>query len=90
MISSPASEREQLQALLIREAQRAGTLVSDLLAAARLDAGVELRCGPVSLAALIDADLRRARSLHPDVTFRREGDPTGRRRPDSSPASCAI
>ena len=41
----PAADREHLQALLIREAQRAGTLISDLLAAARLDAGVELRPG---------------------------------------------
>ena len=44
----PAADREHLQALLVREAQRAGTLVSDLLAAARLDAGVELHLEPVS------------------------------------------
>ena len=47
----PAADREHLQALLVREAQRAGTLISDLLAAARLDAGVELHREPVSLGA---------------------------------------
>ena len=48
----PAEDREHLQALLIREAQRAGTLISDLLAAARLDAGVDLDLTPVSLGTL--------------------------------------
>ena len=35
-------QRQHLQALLMREAQRAGALISDLLAAARLDAGIDL------------------------------------------------
>ena len=39
--SLPAADRERLQALLVREAQRAGTLISDLLAAAR-DCGMQV------------------------------------------------
>ena len=71
-----AEERERLQLLLIGETGRASTLVNDLLTAARLDAGLELNRGPIELTEIIDADLRRERSLHPDVTFLREGDPT--------------
>jgi signal transduction histidine kinase len=35
----PESERQRLHLLLVREAQRAGRLVEDLLALARIDAG---------------------------------------------------
>ncbi len=75
-------QRQHLQALLIRESQRAGTLISDLLAAARLDAGVDLLMQPVSVAALASAEATRVRVLHPtssvtvsgpDLTVR--GDP---------------
>lgn len=68
-------ERERLQLLLIGETDRASTLVNDLLTAARLDAGLELNRGPVDVTEIIEADLRRARSLHPGVTFLREGGP---------------
>ncbi len=64
----PAADREHLQALLVREAQRAGTLISDLLAAARLDAGVELHPEPVSLGTLAAHELDRVRLLHPQAT----------------------
>ncbi len=63
------ADRERLQVLLIREAQRAGTLVSDLLAAARLDAGVELDLAPVSLSMIMAAEVERARLIHPEVAM---------------------
>ncbi len=78
-----AADREQLQALLIREAQRAGALVSDLLAAARLDAGVDLDLAPVPLGTLAQAELERARLLHPQAAAdheRPERGGAGRRR----------
>lgn len=72
----PDADREHLQALLVREAQRAGTLVSDLLAVARLDAGIELHREPVSLGHLASTELERVRLLHPGaaVTARVQGD----------------
>jgi signal transduction histidine kinase len=54
------SERQHLQSLLVREAERAGALISDLLAAARLDAGIDLDLAPVSL-------------LHPEATVTTSG-----------------
>ena len=65
--SRSAADRERLQSLLVREAQRAGTLISDLLAAARLDAGVELDLAPVSLGGLAASELDRVRLLHPET-----------------------
>ncbi len=73
--SLPAADREHLQALLVREAQRAGTLISDLLAAARLDAGVELHREPVSLGHLAAGELDRVRLLHPEATVTTGGGP---------------
>ena len=70
-----AADREHLQALLVREAQRAGTLISDLLAAARLDAGVELHREPVSLGHLAASELDRVRLLHPEATVTTGGGP---------------
>jgi two-component system, OmpR family, sensor kinase len=72
--SLPAEDREKLQSLLVREAQRAGTLISDLLAAARLDAGVELDLAPVSLGELAYAELNRVRLLHPETKVTTGGD----------------
>ncbi len=60
------AQREHLEVLLIREARRAGALISDLLATARLDAGVQLEPVPMSLGALASAEADRARLLHPD------------------------
>ena len=68
-----AGQREQLEVLLIREARRAGTLVADLLAAARLDAGSPLQLVPVSLSALAAAEVERARLLLPGATVTRSG-----------------
>ena len=60
-----ASQRQRLETLLIAEAQRAGRLVSDLLAAARLDAGLELDPMPLSLGAVANTEVERARLLAP-------------------------
>jgi two-component system, OmpR family, sensor kinase len=66
-------ERQHLQALLVREAERAGALISDLLAAARLDAGVDLDLAPVSLRTLVHSEIDRVRLLHPDATVTMSG-----------------
>jgi two-component system OmpR family sensor kinase len=58
-------QRQRLETLLIAEAQRAGRLVSDLLAAARLDAGLELDPMPLSLGGIAQAEVERARLLQP-------------------------
>jgi two-component system OmpR family sensor kinase len=57
------AQRQRLETLLIAEAQRAGRLVSDLLAAARLDAGLELDPMPLSLGAVANTEVERARLL---------------------------
>jgi signal transduction histidine kinase len=62
-----AAEREQLEVLLVREALRAGKLVSDLLQTARLDAGVQPARAPVALRGLVLAEVERARLLSPQV-----------------------
>ena len=62
------SERQHLQSLLVREAERAGALISDLLAAARLDAGLDLDLAPVSLLTLAHGEIDRVRLLHPEAT----------------------
>ena len=69
----PAADRERLQSLLVREAQRAGTLISDLLAAARLDVGVELDLAPVSLGQLAFSELDRVRLLQPETSLTTSG-----------------
>ena len=67
------SERQHLQALLVREAERAGVLISDLLAAARLDAGIDLDLAPVSLRTLAHTEIDRVRLLHPEATVTMSG-----------------
>jgi two-component system OmpR family sensor kinase len=66
-------ERQHLQALLIREAERAGALISGLLAAARLDAGIDLDLAPVSLRTLVHGEIDRVRLLHPEATVTMSG-----------------
>ena len=63
-------ERDRLHLLLLRETRRAGRLVDDLLALARIDAGIELRRDPVELVDLANAEAERVRLLAPerDVT----------------------
>jgi two-component system, OmpR family, sensor kinase len=65
--------RQHLQALLVREAERAGALISGLLAAARLDAGIDLDLAPISLRTLVHSELDRVRLLHPEVTVTMSG-----------------
>jgi signal transduction histidine kinase len=67
------AERQHLQSLLVREAERAGALISDLLAAARLDAGVDLDLAPVSLRTLVHSEIDRVRLLHPEATLTMSG-----------------
>jgi signal transduction histidine kinase len=66
-------QREQLEALLVRETSRAGRLVSDLLAVARLDAGVRPLRAPVDLRGLVDTELDRARLLSPQARLSSAG-----------------
>jgi signal transduction histidine kinase len=66
-------ERQHLQALLVGEAERAGVLISDLLAAARLDAGIDLDLAPVSLRTLAHSEIERVRLLHPDAAVTMSG-----------------
>jgi two-component system, OmpR family, sensor kinase len=66
-------ERQHLQALMVREAERAGALISDLLTAARLDAGIDLDLAPVSLRTLVHGEIDRVRLLHPEATVTMSG-----------------
>jgi signal transduction histidine kinase len=66
-------ERQHLQALLVREAERAGALISDLLTAARLDAGIDLDLAPVSLRTLTRAEIDRVQLLHPETVVTMSG-----------------
>jgi two-component system OmpR family sensor kinase len=66
-------ERQHLQALLVREAERAGALISELLAAARLDAGIDLDLAPVSLRTLAGSEIDRVRLLHPETVVTMSG-----------------
>jgi two-component system, OmpR family, sensor kinase len=66
-------ERQHLQTLLVREAERAGALISDLLAAARLDAGIDLDLAPVSLRTLARSEIDRVRLLHPETAVTMSG-----------------
>lgn len=68
-------ERERLQLLLLQETRRAARLVDDLLALARIDAGVDLRWGPVNLLELAAAEADRARLRAPDRTIDVRGAP---------------
>lgn len=61
-------ERDRLHLLLLRETHRAGRLVDDLLAMARIDAGLDLRREPVELRALAEAEAERVRLRAPDRT----------------------
>lgn len=63
-----AEERDRMHLLLVREARRAGRLVEDLLALARIDAGLDLYRSPVDVAALARAEADRTRLLAPHLT----------------------
>lgn len=66
-------QRQRLEALLIAEAHRAGRLINDLLAAARLDAGLELELEPTSLPALVRQEVERAHALQPGTMINSGG-----------------
>lgn len=63
----PEPERQRLHVLLVREAQRAGQLVEDLLALARIDAGQQPRREPVELVELARTEAERVRLLSPGL-----------------------
>ncbi len=63
----PEPERQRLHVLLVREAQRAGRLVEDLLALARIDAGQQPRREPVELVELARVEAERVRLLSPGL-----------------------
>ncbi|MFT7840830.1 HAMP domain-containing sensor histidine kinase [Saccharothrix sp. BKS2] len=75
MQTSDAEERERLTLLLVRESRRAGRLVDDLLALARIDVGLELHRERVDLLALSEAEVGRTRLLAPDFDIVVEGVP---------------
>ena len=66
-------ERQHLQVLLVREAERAGALISNLLAAARLDAGIDLDLAPVSLRTLVHSEIDRVRLMRPEAKVTMSG-----------------
>jgi two-component system OmpR family sensor kinase len=70
---APAQRREELELLLVRESRRAGTLVADLLELARIDAGLVLRCQPVRLKELAQAQADRIRLVAADHTVEVHG-----------------
>lgn len=74
MQAAGAEERERLNLLLVRESRRAGRLVDDLLALARIDAGLELHRERVDLLALAEAEVGRTRLLAPDFDIAAEGE----------------
>jgi signal transduction histidine kinase len=65
--------RDELELLLVRESQRAGALVDDLLDLARIDAGLELRLQRVRLKALALAQVDRLRLAAPELTVEVSG-----------------
>ncbi|MFE3254950.1 sensor histidine kinase [Nocardia sp. NPDC059229] len=67
-------DRQRMLLLLVRETQRAGRLVDDLLDLARIDAGLQLRLEPVDLSELTAPHLDRMRMLHPHTEFRLTGE----------------
>jgi len=66
-------ERDRMLLLLVRESRRAGRLVDDLLALARIDAGLDLQHEPVDLRHLADAEADRARVLAPELSVTVDG-----------------
>ncbi|SER08835.1 sensor histidine kinase [Microlunatus flavus] len=62
-------EQERLEALLVGEARRAGRLVGDLLAVARLEAGAPTTRTAVDVGALVESEVDRASLLRPGTTL---------------------
>lgn len=72
---SAMEERDRMNLLLVRESWRAARLVDDLLALARIDAGLELHHELVDLRALAEAEVTRCRLLAPALDIDVKGDP---------------
>jgi two-component system OmpR family sensor kinase len=68
-------ERERLVLLLIREAGRSARLVDDLLALAKIDAGLELQHERVDLLSLVESEAERTRLLAPEMIVEVAGNP---------------
>lgn len=73
---APHEQREQLELLVVRESQRAGRLVADLLDLARLDAGAELERTPVPLRELASTQEAQLNLTSPEVVVEVTGPPT--------------
>ena len=69
----PVDDRERLAVVMVQEAARAGRLVDDLLAMARIDRGLDLHRQPVDVAGLVAAQADRLRLVSPDLTVRVSG-----------------
>jgi signal transduction histidine kinase len=67
-------ERDRLNLLLLRESRRAARLVDDLLALARIDAGIELRRELVDLLDLARTEAEQVQLLAPDRTIQVTGE----------------
>jgi signal transduction histidine kinase len=70
---STMEERDRMNLLLVRESRRAARLVDDLLALARIDAGLELQREVVDLHALAEAEVTRSRLLAPELDIEVDG-----------------
>ncbi|MCY1136565.1 HAMP domain-containing sensor histidine kinase [Actinoplanes sp. Pm04-4] len=67
-------QRERLAVAMVRESRRAARLVDDLLTMARLGQGMPLVTERADLLALAAAEVERARSLSPGLSFKIGGD----------------
>jgi two-component system, OmpR family, sensor kinase len=65
--------RQRLLMVLGRDAHRAGRIVDDLFDLARIDSGLSLHPEPTDLRQLVDAQVERARLLHPELAIRVDG-----------------
>ena len=72
-VDTDPEERDRMLLLLVRESRRAGRLVDDLLALARIDAGLDLQHEPVDLRHLADAEADRTHVLAPDMAISADG-----------------
>lgn len=70
----PREERERLLISLVREADRAGRLVEDLLLMARIDRGLELTRAPVHTAELVAECVTPREVARPDLTITVRGE----------------
>ncbi len=72
-VSGPPADRERLAVAMVREAERAGRLVDDLLAMARIDRGLALELTQVRLADVAAEQIARQRLLAPHLHVELDG-----------------